>query len=678
MFSIRLVQMARRGSALRALCPDLAAIIAGLCCLLLSSQVAAKDTCGADCFISVGGRTSYTLQFDSGTTLSSVLANPAVFVKNHKRHPAFGYSNKALWLRLAPAGDEAGKVLLIENANLNHVTLYQHVEGGGWQSITMGTHHPHVDRPWRARALVFPFVAALTPGTPIFIKVESETSLFLPMYLASHEQMQWDFTTRDTLAGIFVGILLALAFYHAIIYFVVFDRSYLWFSLSTVFYVGYLACTEGFAQQWFLSTSDSGVVTRLLLASSFLSSFFFNAFLVSIMETRRYVPALHRWLSAVQWGFLLMLPAGLVISYQIMGPFSVMYATLATLIGIVVTLRLAWDGHLLARWFAVMWAAFTIASILRVLRLLGIGPAVLTGEWILQFVSASGFLFLALALAHRIRIMREAEHLALRRAMQIEQSANQQLEQKVAQRTRELRNEKHYLEYLAEVRNRFFAHANHEIRTPVTAILQYAGFLQRGVGCRPPEAAESGYLEVIHQHAERIHLLANQWLDQEKLEALESRGALASVALSPVIDNVILRMRAFFEPGVVLSVYVDPSVEKVMANVDYLDCILENLLSNAAKHTKNGAVEVRCDRNTPAHSEHQVRIQVADTGNGVPEEERHRIFQPFLQATGETRAGAGLGLATCKLYVTRMGGDIGVENTEAGGATFWFTLAVSA
>lgn len=647
-----------------------------LCSLFQSDPLSAQtiERCQANCIISLQGRIALGVSYPETAGLDDVVAFPEKFNFTDQAHPALGYVNHPLWIRLSPAGDEAGKYLVVDNANLDHVTVFQNVVSGGWQSLTLGTHHAYHARPIRARSLVFPLSEHLAAGAPIYIKVKTQTSLSLPLYLASIDRLQEHMALRDTRAALFIGILLALSLYHVIIFLVVYDRTYLWFSFSSFFYVGYLLCIEGFTQQWLLQDSTSGVLGRLMLGCFFIASFFFYSFLLAILSGGRQVPQLQRLLKKMQWGFLVLLLPTFFISYTMLGPLSVVYSALATLVGIVVTLRLAWAGHFLARWFMAMWALFAFASLVRVLRLIGIGPAELAGEWVVQLISAIGFLFLAIALALRIRAMREAEHNALRRAMQVEQSANQLLEHKVAQRTRELRVEKHYLEYLADARNRFFAHANHEIRTPITAILQYVGFLQRGVGCRKPDAQEATYLDVVYQHAQRIHQLANQWLGQERLETLESLGSLENVALAPTIDAVLRRLAVIFEPGVKTSFDVMPGCEYAKGNHDYVECVLENLLSNAAKHTTEGSVLVRVEPGDHRHGKNDIRLCVIDTGSGVREEDRHRIFEPFQQGEGEKQEGAGLGLATCRVYVSRMGGEIGVTEAPGGGALFWFTL----
>lgn len=642
-------------------------------CVLPVSANANSPSCRSACYVSIGEWVSMAL-VARDLPLASVSDGSVLFKPSQQQHPAIGYTQQALWLRLDAQRVEPGTYLVIENANLNSVTLYQHDQRNGWQSLTQGTHHPFKDRPIKARALVFPVLATVSPEFPVYVKVVSATSLTLPVYIATYDRMLETFALRDTLSGIFIGILLAFACYHLVIYFVVQHVSYLYFSLSVVLYVIFLASIEGFVQQWVFYEFASENVNRCLLTSYAVSSFFFNSFLKAVVKTRQFLPMLHRLLGVLQVGLLLMVPAIFWVDYAIMGPFSVYYSAVVTLVGAIATLAIAWQGYRPARWFVVMWALFVLAATFRSLRLLGYSPVVATGDWWLQMGSVVGFLFLALALAQRIRMIKDAEHKALQYAMDVEQSAKYDLEKKVEQRTKALKIEKSHLEYLNDARTKFFTHANHEIRTPVTAILQYVSFLQRGVGCRKPDQKEAAYLDVVYQHAQRIHALTNQWLDLEKVQALEAQAALSDISITDCIASSINKLAALFRPGVVLDYSVQAGCEVVRANRDFLESILENLLSNAAKYTQNGDVSIQVEH---AVKSGLVKIWVIDSGPGVAVCDQLRIFQPFEQGVnGEKYEGTGLGLSLCKAYVTRMGGEIGVKNTPAGGAAFWFTLTM--
>ncbi|MBI4423949.1 MAG: HAMP domain-containing histidine kinase [Elusimicrobia bacterium] len=126
------------------------------------------------------------------------------------------------------------------------------------------------------------------------------------------------------------------------------------------------------------------------------------------------------------------------------------------------------------------------------------------------------------------------------------------------------------------------------------------------------------------------------------------------------------------EKGVSLDLRAGPGLPPCPADADLVGRVLDNLLSNALEHTpKGGKVQVGLERR-----EDVLRVEVRDTGPGVPAAERERIFEKFRKGRASSR-GAGLGLAFCRLAVERHGGAIGVSDVErGGGSVFYFTLPI--
>jgi signal transduction histidine kinase len=129
------------------------------------------------------------------------------------------------------------------------------------------------------------------------------------------------------------------------------------------------------------------------------------------------------------------------------------------------------------------------------------------------------------------------------------------------------------------------------------------------------------------------------------------------------------------QEGVILAVDIDANTPDIQADKEKLQRVLVNLIDNALKFTpEGGSVEIR----TRADSNENVVIEIADSGPGIPEEFRERIFDRFSQVPGRTgrRRGTGLGLSFAKLAVDAHGGKIWIEDNDGGGSVFAITLPI--
>ena len=229
------------------------------------------------------------------------------------------------------------------------------------------------------------------------------------------------------------------------------------------------------------------------------------------------------------------------------------------------------------------------------------------------------------------------------------------------------------LRRLEGVRRDFVANASHELKTPLTAIRGYAETL---VGGDVPEPTQREFLAAIHANSKRLHNIVEDLLDLSRIESGGWVPALAEVGVEPIAREVRDRYadRAA-ERGVEFTVD-SPTVETVetvaVADPFALRQIFANLFSNALRYTPPGgrvAVRVR--------NGEMLRVEVADTGSGIPGDALPRIFERFYRvdpARSRDDGGTGLGLAIVKHLVERMGGEITAKSTLGRGTTIQFTL----
>jgi signal transduction histidine kinase len=231
-----------------------------------------------------------------------------------------------------------------------------------------------------------------------------------------------------------------------------------------------------------------------------------------------------------------------------------------------------------------------------------------------------------------------------------------------------------YLSRINEMKTRFLSELSHELRTPLNAIRNVCRFLLDGYQGELNEGQRKGMV-MIGDSATALTAFVDDWLDLAKIEAgridvhpsafsVEElfgtlRGVFRPLAMSP---NVEL---AFVVIGDVLPLYTDePKVSQ----------ILRNLISNALKFTESGEVRVTAQR-----VDDDVRIDVADTGIGVGEQDRDRIFEAFTQvehSLQQRTKGTGLGLPLSRKLARLLGGDIWMTPRDGGGSVFSLRIPV--
>jgi two-component system sensor histidine kinase/response regulator len=244
------------------------------------------------------------------------------------------------------------------------------------------------------------------------------------------------------------------------------------------------------------------------------------------------------------------------------------------------------------------------------------------------------------------------------------------LEAEVAERTAELARSRDEARAATRAKSEFLANMSHEIRTPMNAIIGLAHLLRRDA-----TAPQQAYLGKLGGAARHLLGVLNDVLDFSKIEAGKLVLLPCDFELDRLVDEVchLVSDRAA-DKGLELVQRIAPGLATARHGDDLrLRQVLINLVGNAVKFTETGHVSVRLDHGPGA----VVRFEVNDTGIGISEHERARIFQPFEQADGSTTrrfGGTGLGLAISRALVSAMGGTLTVVPAPGGGSSFRFDL----
>jgi signal transduction histidine kinase/DNA-binding response OmpR family regulator len=241
-----------------------------------------------------------------------------------------------------------------------------------------------------------------------------------------------------------------------------------------------------------------------------------------------------------------------------------------------------------------------------------------------------------------------------------------------AQLYRRLEDQSAELTVASRHKSEFLASMSHELRTPLNAIIGFSEvLLERMFGELNDRQDE--YLHDIHSSGRHLLALLNDILDLSKVEAGQMVLEPTVFGAREVLEHCagLVRERAT-RHDIALRVDVDDDVETVEADELRFRQVVLNLLSNAVKFTPDrGRVTVRAFRTAG-----EVAVTVTDTGAGVPEEDRERIFESFQQGTRApgNQEGTGLGLTLCRRIVALHGGRMWLESEVGEGSTFGFAL----
>ncbi len=607
------------------------------------------------------------------------------FEPNRRPMPNLGYPNgKVYWARfqLANRDHPASQwYLMIDFLFINDVRLYVPMENsGGYTEHRAGNlipvHRREISNPYPTFRLKVQQGELRT----FYLRFENEQLLFLPLLLFSDTAYAAHRRTRDAVRYAFYGVLLFMAGYNLVVFFMLREAGHIWFFTFLCSLALVHGLSEGVIQPFFPFAHQWLTLRGIIFAfgAQRISALIFG---VEFLQTRKRTPLWHR-------AFLIIIGANVVfvafaplLSPGWLGLLSFGFSQINFILFIGASGTLCLRKFRPAFYYLFAWlSTILIVSLMFLARLGWIDKL----AWIENSYPAGIILMVflvSLALADRVAVLKREREAAQAKALEalyknerLVREQNIRLEKEIAERTAELSQAKEAAETANRAKSEFVANMSHEVRTPMHAIIGLSDLVLRR---RPPPDSLQDLIQINHSARSLLRLL-DDILDLARIESGGLNIESAAFDLHRVLESIetLTRMKAG-EKGLSISTRVAPDVPgRLVGDPLRLRQVLLNLVNNAIKFTKSGEINIHAALKNSSDNKHILAFTVADTGIGIPEAEISYLFNHFTQADASTTreyGGSGLGLAICRQLVERMSGEIHVQNRPEGGSTFTFT-----
>lgn len=463
-----------------------------------------------------------------------------------------------------------------------------------------------------------------------------------------------------------LGICLALGIYNFFLFIGSREKTYLFYSLSTLSFMFAWANVFGLWQHFGFNT-----VEYLLIPPFLIGAAFNMYFAIHFLELEQRSPTMYYVIMGCAWLAIILLPISSISPN--LGFFAATFSsTLSLILGLIVGIRSWMEGYRPARYFTLAFVAVALPNLIANILNMGIFDSTVANTYVFALVGVTlDALLLAFALADRVSIMSKEHNFMA-----------ETLENKVYERTEALAEANVALEHLiselqeaSSSKNHFLANMSHEIRTPLTSIIGYADSILMG---DIDSKEQHRVIRIISENGNHLLHIINDILDISKIEADKLEFEMLPSSIFDVVSQVesVMAKRARDKNLDFGLEYEFPIPSEVFTDPTRFRQILFNLTNNAIKFTHYGSINIHIK-----YVVDKLVVSVKDTGIGMDREKVKSVFNPFEQGESSTTrkfGGTGLGLSISKRLAVGLGGDIKVSSELGAGSTFEVSISAKA
>lgn len=554
-------------------------------------------------------------------------------------------TKKSVWLHLIlvnPGSAPIERWLQIGHPRLTRVSFFEQRKNG-WKRSDTGMAVPISDRPVRTIEPILPVMLAPHEHRAIFVRITT-TSAMNGVPILWSPSAYYQSSQRDSIYNaIGLGALIASAIFLFAIYIFLKTRSYLYLACFTFCTVLFSVTHSGQMQLYFWP-DEWPFDIRIQILPGIFSAIFFALFASSLMASKKSYPRHHALIMILAYATLLASAWTCLVDYQ-SGIMAVVFLGLATFGGAASLLLRGW-------------------------------PKTFDGLHILLFIIAAFAITRAITLAVGVSNVITGNELLIRHIWVFLMACMPAVLLGLTMHRQRMQNELQATQAESAARVSFLARMSHELRTPLDIIIGTSQLLSR--------PSHRGRLEEgladISANGRQLLKMIDEVLDY-------SRGIIGKLTIitEPVDwpeflkcmerDAKILAARN----GNAATLTVNGAMPSgVSIDEKRLKQILDNLITNAARHTKNGWIKIDCNMSSMgAEGKYQIQFAISDSGDGIASADMERIFRPFERGGNTTQhggKGVGMGLAISRQLVELMGGTLTVESAPGKGACFRFQI----